>query len=773
MDKEIEVVDEDAMAAKGAILKDGTWVVEDGTVQVDAITKTVTDSYTFPLDISAALSDTDGSETLTIKLTDVPSDATLSSDNLTLVNNNDGTYSVTVPEGTTNLSDSLSITVPDGSSSFTLGLEVTASEDGETSTVTSSVSIDTPAGNSAPEAANDSVTTNEDSAYTFTTNDFGYSDSDGDTISSVQITTLPTTGSLTLDGVAVSSGDTIIEADITAGKLVFTPEENSDTNETISFKVSDGTAWSDTATTTINVDAVADAPTISATIENEITVAGAEGTAFGDTDTFNGTLDDWTGDGISNANGNELGIGNGATDETATKTFSFGSENANQEVTITFDVEFSSDVWESGSDYTDYFRVNLNDTQVYSDSDDTTRTITLTGTTDSNGDLKVDLITDTTATDEYVMVTNFSINGTGPSSPDTYQYDLNITNALTDDSESLGTVTVSGLPDGATLSAGSDNGDGTWSVAQNELSSLKLNTTSQLTGTESISLSVTSTDGTSTQSSAATAVISVVGDTLDYTTDLKDETVSTSNFNDTINVMSGTNDIEGNAIVNTNAGDDTINVIDDITGNTQIDTGTGNDTINVSDEVLGNAIINMGDGDDTLDIADDIQGDTNIDMGDGDDIIIVDDDIQGDSVIDMGSGDDQVKLTGDAGGDNSVIEENAQVDFGTGTDTLIMEDDITFDFEGLANQVKNLEVIDLQNTQAQTLDTINASDVIKMTDDDNVLKILGDDADQVGLDTDTWSKSDQKVTEEGETFDVWTNDNVTVYVDEDITVVDI
>ncbi|WP_419764651.1 MAG: tandem-95 repeat protein [Arcobacter sp.] len=114
--------------------------------------------------------------------------------------------------------------------------------------------------NTAPEATNDTVSTSEDVALALSINDFGYSDSDGDSMSAIQIVSLPIAGAITLNGVEVSAGDEISASDINSGNLVFTPETNSDADVSFDFKVSDGTAWSDTATTSITVDAVADAP---------------------------------------------------------------------------------------------------------------------------------------------------------------------------------------------------------------------------------------------------------------------------------------------------------------------------------------------------------------------------------------------------------------------------------------------------------------------------------------------------------------------------------
>ena len=84
------------------------------------------------------------------------------------------------------------------------------------------MSIDVTAVNDAPAGTDNTVTTLEDTAYTFTAADFGFSDaadSPANALSAVKITTLPGAGSLTDNGVVVSAGDFISLADIAAGNL--------------------------------------------------------------------------------------------------------------------------------------------------------------------------------------------------------------------------------------------------------------------------------------------------------------------------------------------------------------------------------------------------------------------------------------------------------------------------------------------------------------------------------------------------------------------------
>src|SRR5204862_4883108 len=100
------------------------------------------------------------------------------------------------------------------------------------------------AGNDAPSGANQTVTTLEDTAYTFTTADFGFTDPNDtppNTLLAVKITTLPGAGTLRDNGVAVTVGQFIPVDDITDNKLRFTPVANGNrgTYTSFTFQVQD------------------------------------------------------------------------------------------------------------------------------------------------------------------------------------------------------------------------------------------------------------------------------------------------------------------------------------------------------------------------------------------------------------------------------------------------------------------------------------------------------------------------------------------------------
>lgn len=80
----------------------------------------------------------------------------------------------------------------------------------------------------------------------------------GDSVQSFLITSLPTQGTLQLNGVGIASGSSVSAADIAAGKLTYLPNSSFDSEHgapapSFQFKAYDGDSYSNTATATINV----------------------------------------------------------------------------------------------------------------------------------------------------------------------------------------------------------------------------------------------------------------------------------------------------------------------------------------------------------------------------------------------------------------------------------------------------------------------------------------------------------------------------------------
>ncbi|WP_306219056.1 immunoglobulin-like domain-containing protein, partial [Pseudomonas sp. Pse1] len=130
----------------------------------------------------------------------------------------------------------------------------------------------------APMATGGAVTGVEDTTLTLNWGNFNVSDVDGDTPLGVTITGLPANGSLLFNGVAVTAGQTISQADIQAGKLTFKPALNESGVDgyggngvgnqkadyaQIKFKPTDSFNLGSEATLKVDITPQADAPTLS------------------------------------------------------------------------------------------------------------------------------------------------------------------------------------------------------------------------------------------------------------------------------------------------------------------------------------------------------------------------------------------------------------------------------------------------------------------------------------------------------------------------------
>ena len=117
------------------------------------------------------------------------------------------------------------------------------------------------------------INVNEDATHTFTISEFNFQHAT-QTFKSVIITGLPTAGSLTYNGKAVTRDQQIAVADL--GKLVFSPKANEFGNKYTTFKykvVGDGVEGGNTSmeyTATVNVIPVNDKPYVTTNDNNEV-----------------------------------------------------------------------------------------------------------------------------------------------------------------------------------------------------------------------------------------------------------------------------------------------------------------------------------------------------------------------------------------------------------------------------------------------------------------------------------------------------------------------
>lgn len=141
-------------------------------------------------------------------------------------------------------------------------VEITA-DDGSTTDVESFV-LTVHSVNDAPSGTNATIITSENNDYIFQTSDFVLTDSNdspANTLDGVQITSLPSQGTLKLSGIALSVNDTIVVADISAGNFSYDPPAGGigAAYTSFSFKVQDDGA---TANGGIDLDPSANTMTI-------------------------------------------------------------------------------------------------------------------------------------------------------------------------------------------------------------------------------------------------------------------------------------------------------------------------------------------------------------------------------------------------------------------------------------------------------------------------------------------------------------------------------
>lgn len=106
-----------------------------------------------------------------------------------------------------------------GARTLTLG----SSDGGGGTALPVSQTVTVAAVNDAPAGSSSSVSTPHGVARVLSGTDFGFSDVDGDVLAAVRIVGLPTSGALTLGGVAVMAGQSVSAAQLAGGQLVFTP----------------------------------------------------------------------------------------------------------------------------------------------------------------------------------------------------------------------------------------------------------------------------------------------------------------------------------------------------------------------------------------------------------------------------------------------------------------------------------------------------------------------------------------------------------------------
>ncbi|WP_333005084.1 Ig-like domain-containing protein [Vibrio coralliilyticus] len=244
------------------------------------------DSFIPLSDIVVGLSDTDGSETLSLVLNGLPEGSVIRDGNgysITVVATPDGKNSVDLSAWSNDLTG-LEVNVPE-EGSYPLEFVVTA-QDNAPATAESVSKVINLTVLPVLDAESKEVTLDEDENYILGVSDFGITDLDAQ----ISISELPSSGVLEVQTspgvwVPVSAGDLISVSNVSQGNLRFTPENNESgynqhtgTGEGnlnqdyahIDFVVEKGDAKSDEMTLTLDVAPVADTPVLNITTPDTV-----------------------------------------------------------------------------------------------------------------------------------------------------------------------------------------------------------------------------------------------------------------------------------------------------------------------------------------------------------------------------------------------------------------------------------------------------------------------------------------------------------------------
>ncbi|CAM3485552.1 beta strand repeat-containing protein [Thalassospira profundimaris] len=458
----------DVATTSGSITVDVTGVADAPTL--DLSDATGNEDNAIALDIDAGL--TDSSETLTVTVSGVPGGATLSAG----TDNGDGTWTLSSQQ-----LSGLTITPPENfSGSFDLGVTATSADGSDVTTTSGSITVDVAGVADAPALDVSSASGNEDSAIALDI-DAGLTDS-SETLT-VTISGVPNGGTLSA-GTDNGDGTWTLNSDQLAGLTITPPGDFSGSFEIgVTATSADG---SDVATTadsiTVDVTGVADAPTLDvndASGNEESAIALDFDAGLTDSSETLAITISGVPDGASLSAGTDNGDG----------TWTLSSEQLDG-LTITPPADFSGSF-------------DLGVTATSADGSDVATT---------TGSITVDVagVADAPTLD----VANAS--GSEDSA-----IALDIDAGLTDSSETLA-VTISGVPDGATLSAGTNNGDGTWSLEPGQLEGLTITPPQDFSGSFDLGVAATSADGEDVATTTDSITVDVVGVADDPTLDVSD-----------------------------------------------------------------------------------------------------------------------------------------------------------------------------------------------------------------------------------------------------------
>ncbi|MFN3235217.1 MAG: beta strand repeat-containing protein, partial [Gammaproteobacteria bacterium] len=463
--------------------------------------------------------------------------------------------------------------------------------DGTASSNSATMTIDVTSQADDPVVSDNTVTTDEDTTYIFSIADFNFSDGDsGDQLESITVTNIDYTiggtlyidlnGNNTYDSASdteVLEDDVIDNDDIMAGIFQFDPGAgvSGATYATFDFTASDGVASSNTATMTIDVNAIPVVTSNTVTATEDVTFVFSVGDFnFNDSD-LTDQLESVTVSNISLPSGSYLYL-----DADGDNQYDSGEEVSDNDVIDRDDItagdfQFISSSDEFGTNYASFD---------FSASDGIASSNTATMTIDVNEANDAPTVSDNTVTATTNVGYAFAVT------------DFNFSDV--DSGDFLASVTLSSisLPNGGHLYIDADDDD-TYDVGE-EVSDndvvLRADITdgdfqfisdTDETGEPYATFGFTASDGTDS-SNTATMTIDVVDYVVVDLTVFDD--VYTATEASLVNALAGNDTVTGSSDSDTLNGDE---------GDDELDGGGGSDILNGG---LGNDTLVGGDGNDTI-----------------------------------------------------------------------------------------------------------------------------------------------------------------------------
>ncbi|MEZ0169424.1 Ig-like domain-containing protein [Microvirga sp. TS319] len=431
------------------------------------------------LRLTAALTDTDGSETLSILLTGVPEGFTLSAG----VRNADGSWSLSASQLA-----GLTLNPPDdfsGSLNLTLHATATESATGDAITTEARFQVQVEAVADAPLASARDVFGDEDTDIPLNLS-ASLVDRDGSETLSVVITGIP-------DGAVLSHGEPLGNNSWSVppsalSHLTITPPHDFSGRIELSLQVTarekNGSTATSEASFVVQVGGVADAPSVTV-----VDAHGREDTPVS-LDGLGGALSDI--DGSESLAFILSGVPEGAT-------LSAGTDLGGGRWALT-EAQLSGLTLNPPHDFSGTLNLTLHATATESATGDAI-------TTEARFQVQVQGVADAPL-----------LQANDVTGEEDHAIALNLSAALsdTDGSEQLSSVTISGLPDGFVLSQGTMSANGTWRVSADMLSDVRLIPPQNWNGTLHLTLHATSLEtasgSTATSSAPFTVTVAPVND---------------------------------------------------------------------------------------------------------------------------------------------------------------------------------------------------------------------------------------------------------------------